>query len=57
MFGKRFFLVLDPFQYFKVPRFAPASWRSGRGGVASKTLKPGSVGADLMLSGVSSTPI
>ena len=57
MSEKRFFLVLHPFQYFKVPRYAPASWRSGRGGVGSNTLIPGSVGADLMLSGVYRTLI
>ena len=43
-------MVLHPFQYFTVPR--TGSWRSGRGGVGSNTLIPGSVGADLMLSGV-----
>ena len=57
MFGKRFFLVLHAFQYFKVPRYAPASWRSDRRVVGSNTLIPGSVGADLMLSGVYRTLI
>ena len=57
MSGKRLFLVLHPFGYFEVPQYAPASWRSGRGGVDSNTLIPGSVGADLMLSGVYRTLI
>ena len=55
MSGKRLFLVLHPFQYFKVP--LTASWHSGRGGVGSNTLIPGSVGDDLVLSGVYRTLI
>ena len=53
--GRGYFSSCTPFQYFTVPR--TASWRSCRGGVGSNTLMPGSVGADLMLSGVYRTLI